>query len=331
MRRVLLVAGSWLAVFSTSCAPHDGKPLSASLTGAPSSYVVQTRGSSTTSHLNGDARSTPFAAVIQNRFGLTGMDAYSRISHPRLSDRPYAGSAAVNITNEYSFLGVTDFDGLAALSRVVVRGVVIDLSRPHFNSSDGAFWDPKLHDEPGIPDTDAFIMRDVTLRVSEIYGSRLTGVQAGKDLLFSVRGGQVSVTLNRTQAKELGLAGAGTYIFTSDSETDFGLGDELVVFLNSTPIHGLYDGHYAYHFSLFPAQEQHFAFRKVAGVLEDLSTNAQKLTAPLDEVRAAIGRNLGVSAGPEPLPGMLPELPDPGVNVGPSASETSEPLESPRE
>lgn len=330
MKAGLIVVGTCLALASTSCAsPRDARPYSASLTAPPAGDAVHELAPSTSN--SGAGQRAAFAPVVRNAFGVTRTDAYSSVSHPRLSDRPYASSAAVKITSEYSFLGVADFDGLAALSRVVVRGVVTDLGRPHFNSSDGGFWDPKIHDEPGIPDVDAFIMRDVTLRVGEIYGSKLTGVQAGKDLLFSIRGGQVSVTLTSSQAKELGLAGAGTYIFTSDNEVNFGLGDELVVFLNSTPVHGLYDGHYAYHYAFFPAQEQHFAFDEVAGNLEDLSTSAQRLTAPLDEVRAAIIRNLGVSAGPEPLPGLFPELPDPGINVGPSASETSEPSESPKE
>lgn len=91
------------------------------------------------------------------------------------------------------------------------------------------------------------------------------------------------------------------------ADVSFKVGDQLVVFLNSTPIHGLYDGRYGYRFGLYPTHERHFAFRVTDGGLTDL---AESRPMPLDpNTLPALAEMLGTEAGPEPRPGTFRKEP----------------------
>jgi len=174
-------------------------------------------------------------------------------------------------------------------------------------------------------------MRDVRMTVREVVGSAVSGIEADRDVVFSVRGGQVLVTLTADQAQALGhTSGAGQYLYGSETEVDLSIGQELLIFLNSTPVHGLYNGIYAYQFQLFPAQEQTFAWLEdpASNTARALGQSALLLTAPTADIVNAVARDLGDRAGPPPVPGTIKEPPDVAVNLGPPASDQTEPDDS---
>lgn len=243
-------------------------------------------------------------AVIKGRFGTGRTGAYDRIPVPSLADMPYRGRGFATTA---SYVGVSDAEELAQRSRVLSRGTVVAISRPHFNSDDGSFWDPALVSEPGIVPSESFVMRDVTMQISTVYGSKISGIAAGSELTFVVSGGQVQVDLDAATAKKLGFPGEGTYVVGSLAEVPLAVGDELVVFLNSTPIHGLYGGRYGYQFKLYPTHELHFAFRVGGNGLTDLSASRRLTLDP--KTLPALAEMLGTEAGPEPQPGTIRKQP----------------------
>ncbi|MQA61804.1 MAG: hypothetical protein GEU86_09980 [Actinophytocola sp.] len=243
-------------------------------------------------------------ALIKGRFGVSHTDAYDKIQVPSLSDMPYQGRG---FTIDASYEGISDVDALARQSRAIARGTVVAISRPRFNSDDGSFWDPALVDEPGVVPSASFVMRDVTMHVSTVYGSKVSDVDADKDLTFIAPGGQVEVDLDAATAGELGFPGKGTYVIGSPAEVALAVGDELVVFLNSTPIHGLYGGRYGYQFGLYPTHPQHFAFRVGGNSLSDL---AESRPLTLDsKTLPDLAETLGTEAGPAPRPGTFRKEP----------------------
>lgn len=139
-------------------------------------------------------------AVINGQFAVSRTKAYDRIQVPSLTDMPYKGRG---MSIDSSYAGVSDVEQLARRSRVIARGTIVALSRPHFNSDDGSFWDPELVSEPGIVPSESFVMRDVTMHVDTVHGTKVSGVEAGKELTFVARGGQVQVVLDAATAKKL--------------------------------------------------------------------------------------------------------------------------------
>lgn len=114
-----------------------------------------------------------YPKVIRGKFGTSDTSPYLKIRRPRLTDAPYGPEDGVL---SIDYLGAPHPTEMPALSRVVVRGRVVAIGLPHFNSTDGSFWDPELHEEPGTTDVAKTILRDVLFRVDEVWGSLLPGL-----------------------------------------------------------------------------------------------------------------------------------------------------------
>lgn len=110
--------------------------------------------------------------VIVNEFGVASTRRYDGIVGARLGDRPYGPDVGPEIGYVLTFLGLSSPEDLVARARVAVEGEVLAIGRPHFNSDDGGFWHPQLHDEPGIVPAGSVILRDVLFRVDDVWGRR---------------------------------------------------------------------------------------------------------------------------------------------------------------
>jgi len=181
-----------------------------------------------------------YRPVVRNAYGTTTTAAYDSIAQARLGDRPYDGAKGLKFSDEYSFLGLADVAALAQRSRIVVRGTVLAIGRPHFNSSAGGFWHPELVDEPGITDAASEIFRDVTVVVTEVWASTDSSVRIGTPLTFRVRGGQIQVQLDAQTVRKLELPSKPSYIFSSEPAVELTTGENAVFFLTYDAVDGLY-------------------------------------------------------------------------------------------
>lgn len=265
---------------------------------------------------------------ITNEFGTSTSSAYVGIRPARVNDRPYGPNDGKLIQDFYSYLGISGPEELAKLARLVVVGEVITIGPPHFNSDDGGFWHPALHEEPGITDVASVILRDVLFRVDEVWATTVLDVTPGSYLTFLSPGGQVQVTLSEDQARQMELAGGGgTYIFSNEAPVDLVEGEEALLFLNKEAIDGLYQGSYAYRFQWYPAHELYYKYKIEGG--EALNAYDQDLSLPWAELKAIVlthlGRIVEEIAGPDPQEGTFPASPHPPVEGGAPPEDESEP------
>lgn len=264
-----------------------------------------------------------YPATIRGKFGTSSTSAYRGHSPARLSDAPYGPSDGRIVADYHSFAGLSGPTDLARQARVVVRGTVTAIGPPHFNSDEGSFWDPALHDEPGITDVANVIIRDIQFHVEEVLGKALYGIEIGSSLRFISLGGQVQVTLSEETAAKLELGSAGTYIFSSEPPVDLVEGEEAVLFLNAIPFDGLYNGQYGYRFELYPAHELYYKYTIDDGRMVNAYDAAFNLT--VTELKDVIGGYLALSAGPEPQEGIFSATPHPPVEGGSPPDEQTEP------
>jgi hypothetical protein len=227
-----------------------------------------------------------YPTVIRGKFGTSDTSGYLEIPTARLTDSPYGGALQVD------FLGAPHPTEMPALSRVVVRGRVVAIGLPHFNSSDGSFWDSALHEESGAPDVASVILRDVLFQVDEVWGSELPEIVPGSLVPFVVRGGVISVDLPEDVAVRLHYEDAGVQIITELPTTDIAVGEEAVLFLDLRPIHGLYSGKYGSRFDLAPTHESGFIY-----VLKDAETiglpGETEFDISISTVRSIVDQQLG--------------------------------------
>jgi hypothetical protein len=270
-----------------------------------------------------DPQLAGYSSTIRGQFGKSDTSAYDNIRIPRLSDHPYGSRDGRVVSIFFSFLSLSEPADLASAARVVVRGTVRNIGRPHFNSHDGAFWDPALHDEPGITDVANVIYRDVFFRVDEVWASDIVGIAPGSTIRFLSLGGQVRVTLPDKVARKIELGPGGSYVFANDAPVDLVVGEDAVLFLNSIPIDGLYEGQYGYRFELFPANDLLYKY----SIQDDQAINAHDPTfnMPVGQLKKLIAPNLGRNAGPKPRNGTFRADPHPAVSGGSPPTETTEP------
>lgn len=259
---------------------------------------------------------------ISNEFGMMYRGAYKDRPRARLSDRPYRGRG-LQLEDFYTYAGVETTRQLAEQARVVVRGTVTNIGPPHFNSSDGGFWDPALHDEPGVTDIAAELLRDVTISIVEVWGDTEKTIQTGQRLTFTAKGGQVKLEIAEETALALGWPVRASYVLASKPEVDVVQGEEAVFFLDYAAIDGLYDNRYGTLRRLAPANELAYKFT----ILNDTAINASNphLNASVSDLKAAVARYLGQQAGPLPAVGFTPAQKHEPVSGGSEPTETTEP------
>lgn len=90
-----------------------------------------------------------YPPLISGAFGTSKTSAYKQARHDSINSRPYSDNSGVLIDNSNTFSVPPAPQEIARLARLVIKGKVVGLGLPHFNSSDGSFWDPALHEEPG--------------------------------------------------------------------------------------------------------------------------------------------------------------------------------------
>lgn len=201
-----------------------------------------------------------YPTLLKGKLGTSDTSAYLEISNPRLTDRPYDAEPGVLFPADVEVAGAPHPTEMPPFSRVIVRGQVVAIGLPHFNSGDGSFWAWELHDELSAPHVRRSIFRDVLFRVDEVWGSLLPEIVPGSLVPFVARGGQIAVNLTGTVAEQLGYGSGGVYIFSEESPQDVAVGEDAVVFLDVRPVLGLYRSNLAARFELFPAQESGFKY-----------------------------------------------------------------------
>lgn len=249
-----------------------------------------------------------YPTFIEGALGTSDTSAFLSIPTPSVSDRPYGPEDGNLLTGSAVFARPPDPTEMPALSRVVVRGRVVAIGLPHFNSTDGRFWDPELHEEPGVTDVARMIVREVLFEVDEVWGSLLPQVLPGVPLRFVVRGGQIAVTLSDEVAGQLGYGPGGVYIISEESAEDLTVGEYAVVFLDVVPILGLYGGKYSAVHELFPASESGFKY-----IHTDPDTIAlaggPDLNISVSSMKTIIQEQLGLRAYPDAELGLTTPRP----------------------
>lgn len=259
---------------------------------------------------------------IEGSFGRTTTAAYEAIDEPKLSDAPYDAEDGRLMTIANTYFPIQDARTLAARARLVVEGRVLAIGRPYFNSDDGAFWHPALHDEPGVTDVSMDLYRDVVVEVADVWGSDLPPSDFEPLLVFTVRGGQAQVVISDGVAEQLEWGSGGRFVIGSPTEVDVHVGEKALFFLNKRPISGLYGGRYAFRFVMSPAHEAAFKF-----TLSDekaVNPNAPAMSTSVRELRTIVEEVLGEQAGPVPKEGTFPEPTHPPTSGGTPPTHESE-------
>lgn len=188
---------------------------------------------------------------IEGPFGVSDTSAYLEIDRPKLSHFPYRMSGDRVLASMPDYFGPPHPKELPALSRAVVRATVVAIGLPHFNSSDGSFWDGEL--VGGAAEDGVWgISRQVLVRVDEVLGSLLPEVREGSYLTLRLPGGQIAVTLTDQAARQLGYED-GVVIFAEQPPVDMAVGEEAVIFLDLRRRTGLFGGVLAYRYELGPS------------------------------------------------------------------------------
>ncbi len=224
----------------------------------------------------------------------------------RASENPYGPADGEVVAGEFSYVVPSTVEALVGTSRLIVVGTVDEIGIPHFNSSDGSWWDPALLiDQPPYA---VEIFRDVRIGVEQVLGDALgVGVNPGDSLVFSMRGGAVLVRFGEADPLVTLPDGhpppSGDVVFESEPPVDIAVGDRGVFFLNWVKLGGLFDGGVGDVFELFPANEKAF-FAEIDG---DTLANrgVSYLSVNLPELEELISLHLGEVAGPLPVPGIL--------------------------
>lgn len=268
-----------------------------------------------------------YPAQVEGPYGITDSSRYDHLPRQRLQVEPYTPYDGPVRASVASYFGFRDLKGVVQASRVIVVGTVRAISRPHFVSEDGGFWDPALHDQPGIPEKaepSPGIFRDVLFRVEEVLGAEvpegMPEVVPGGDIVFLVEGGQIEVTLSAVEAEVLEEpGGAGTYLYARESPLELKEGERALVFLDYELVEGLYAQGYGGYFQLLGSG--FFWKYELDGDLAWLAWARDDPTwhITLPELRDLARRYLGAgSGGPEPVvPGFVPTNPDPHAGAPP--------------
>ncbi len=243
--------------------------------------------------------------LIEGPWATVDNRAYRNANIDRASESPFGPEDGEVVTEEFSYVVPPSVAALVSTARLVV-GTVEEIGVPHFNSSDGSWWDPALL--VGQPPYAVEIFRDVRIDVEEVLGDALgVGVSPGDPLVFSMRGGAVLVRFGRSQPDATLPDGhptpSGDVVFESEPPVDLAVGDRGVFFLNWVKLGGLFDGRVGDVFELFPANEKAF-LAEIDG--DDLvNRGVPSLRTTRLELEELVSLHLGEVAGPLPVPGVL--------------------------
>lgn len=269
-----------------------------------------------------------FPRTVTSEFAVTSSARYASPTQGQLTDTPYATVAADHVDYVYSYIdSIATVDDLVERSRLVAVGEVRAIGRPHFNSEDGGFWEDALVDQEGYVPAATSIFRDVVFEIEDVLGAEDPAVAPGDLLTFAVRGGQLLVTLEDSEAQALEFEdGAGDYVFSAEAPVDLAVGERVLVFLDQKPIDGLYDGRYGERFEWFPTHELYYKFALDGSIASSESDPSLKID--LAALRARSSKAVATDAGPEPVKGVSYYEPHPVGDEG-SVTEEDEPFEMP--
>ncbi|GEM_PF-5832770 len=244
--------------------------------------------------------------LIEGPWATVDNRAYRNANIDRASESPFGPEDGEVVTEAFSYVVPPSVEALVGTARLVVVGAVEEIGIPHFNSSDGSWWDPALL--VGQPPYAVEVFRDVRIGVEEVLGDALgVGVSPGDQLVFSMRGGAVLVRFGRSQPDATLPDGhpppSGDVVFESEPPVDLAVGDRGVFFLNWVKLGGLFGGRVGDVFELFPANEKAF-FAEIDG--DDLvNRGVSSLSTTRSELEELVSLHLGEVAGPLPVPGVL--------------------------
>lgn len=269
--------------------------------------------------------------IIEGPFGTLDATGYLDDAGTTLAYMPTVAGPFVeqfgggpDVTTYQALDGPQD---LADRAQVVVRGRPLAFSRPHFNSTGGAFWLPELVGaRDGIlPTSD--LRRDVLFQIDEVIGTTLEGGFQPGLVQFTVPAGQVVVDVSNAVPYGPGYGDevfqAGRYLVSEEPAADLGVGQEVILFLRYGEWLGLYEGDYGAVRTLMPVHELYYAFAVEGERTRNLSANPVG-----DQWRPSVADLRGIASGLAPAGGQI--LPDARVHPARPTHDASErPLPSP--
>ncbi|HHC08914.1 MAG TPA: hypothetical protein ENK55_09380, partial [Actinobacteria bacterium] len=198
---------------------------------------------------------TAYPPRIETDFGTTDTSRFRLLDGAALSDRPYGVADGTLVTTVASYAVPDDLDVIPATAPIVVEGEVLALGRPHFNTSDGGFWDPAFLDLEGTTPVPSVLLRDVALRIDRVWRGN-EAVADGDVLAVTVPAGQALVELTPAQRATLGLPGEGPVVFQVESpRIDLTVGTRGVFLITKVWLDGFFDGALGQRLVFWPAHE----------------------------------------------------------------------------
>ena len=183
-------------------------------------------------------------AMVSSPFAVTDTSAYDRVRSHRLLEQPYGRGDGRVVEAHASEAAAAPHEAQIANSRLIVRGRVVEIGRPYFNSDDGGFWHSSFYpDDPVLRSGATMIFRDVIFDVDEVLATKLSGVAAGTRLRFATAGGAVRVELNEEGARKMERP-PGSLVWVWPGGFDLAVGEDALVLLNKVPVGGPYNGRY---------------------------------------------------------------------------------------
>lgn len=228
--------------------------------------------------------------IVNGRYATTDTSAYD-LSFDRLSARPPVDpSIGLRLVDEYSYLAIRTPEGLASRSRLALRGRVVALGRPYFNSLDGSYWDSSFVGPDAGPSVPSEILRDVLFQVDEVLADTTGAAAPGELIEFTVLGGQVVVTITDTSNAnpDEHPLGPGTFVMAHEPPVDLAVGEPVVLFLNVGKWYGLYaDGGTKFGY-IFKTMAAHGAYYKWSVSDSTARNDMLRVELSLDELRALV-------------------------------------------
>ncbi|MBA2556485.1 MAG: hypothetical protein H0V12_03935 [Chloroflexi bacterium] len=242
--------------------------------------------------------------VIRGRYGVTDTSPYDTAYFDRLSARPpISGAVDQRYADTYSYLLLAGPEQLASVSRLIVRGRPVALSRPYFNSHDGSYWDASFVGPDAGRAVASQILRDVLFEVDEVIGDA-SDVESLPGLMeFTVRGGQALVTITESKvgSESDHPLPPGTYLIGYHPEVDLVVGEEVIIFLDYFRLDGLYvdEGtRFGYIYRLMPAHDLYYKWTLDGNTASNESFDSTLDVSQLRELVAS--EHFASAVGPSP-------------------------------
>ncbi|MEX2547747.1 MAG: hypothetical protein WD830_08155 [Chloroflexota bacterium] len=216
--------------------------------------------------------------------------------------------------DEYSYFGIRTPEHLASMARLAVQGRVLAFGRPYFNSLDGSYWDSSLVGSRAGRDVASELLRDVLFEVDDVLADVTDSVSPGDVIEFTIRGGQVVVTIADTSnadADDHPLP-LGTYVIASEPRVDLAIGEPVVLFLDNEKLDGLYAKQgtkFGYIYRLMPAHDLSYKWSVADGFAVNESLGIEMSLPELRVLTAS--KDFASAVGPSPDETVHPQDPHP--------------------